>query len=199
MLNAEKLSSKVLVTLISKIGKNQVKLRDDIQSACLKCIKHAILYGDVSFGTRLMDATKGSIRRQAIVNYLSEFGPFSWNTKDLKFSGNKKWDRTKKEDVDAWIEKVNGTTWYDFTTEPTPKPYDFMSDLKSLLGRVKRHTDKGENVGYGELRDAVESAFNDYAEKQKKLSDTELKALEAEQSKEINSDQAIMERQIRVA
>lgn len=209
--NPQQSSGKELSKLIGQIGKDHVKLRDNIQSVCLKCIKHAVLYGDVVFGTRLMEATNGAVRRQGIVNYLSEFGPFTWNEKETKFTKNGKWARTTSEKVDQWIQDVaqNELPWWEFTKEAKIKPYDFLKDVDSLLNRVEKHIKNGENVGYGELRDSISIAVEAYKEKQKKMSDAELKKLEEEQKKDLekvpesNEQQeqmaATQDRELRVA
>lgn len=186
--NLQQSSGKELSKLIGQIGRDHVKLRDNIQIVCLKCIKHAVLYGDVVFGTRLMEATNGAVRRQGIVNYLSEFGPFTWQEKEKKFTKNTRWARTTVEKVDEWIETVKTDKrgpWYEFSKEGTIKPYDFLKDVNSLLNRVENHIKNGENVGYGELRDSISIAVETYKEKQKKMSDAELKKLEEEQKKDL--------------
>ena len=145
----EKQSSKALSKLIGSIGKQNTKLRGDIQTACLMAIGHAVLFGQVTPGTQLMEATTGTVRRQAIVNFLSEFGPFSWDAKENKFSKNKKWERCTVEGLSDWLDSV--PLWYEFTKESAIKPYDFFKDFESLLGRAQKHIEKGEKVGNLEL------------------------------------------------
>ena len=207
------IESKKLKAMIVSINKQHTKLRDAIQIACLQCIGHAILHGDVRPATQLMESTNGAVRRQAIVNYLGEHGPFAWDTKENKFTKATKWNKVpaQLEQVESYLDKVVADVrgpWYEFTKEATIKAYDFEKDVASLLNRVESHVKKGEKVGHLELRDAISAAFDDYKNMNRRLSEEELKKLEEEQEKDVNpapsSDtadpsSAAVDRQLRAA
>lgn len=165
------MEAKALSTYIGKIGKAQVKLRDEIQAACLHCIGHAILHGDVTFGTRLMAAANGSIRRQGIVNYLSEHGPFTWDTSKEVFKKNTKWDKTDPKDVEKWLDTVIKDPrgpWYEFTKEAKPTPYDPLKDFESFLKRLERKAnlakDEGKVLPHSDVYDYIARAMEEYRE-----------------------------------
>lgn len=189
-----------LRAMITSIGKQHAKLRDNIQLACMQCIGHAILHGDVRPATQLMENTNGAVRRQAIVNYLGEHGPFAWDTKENKFTKASKWNKVEanQEKIEAYLDKVSEDPrgpWYEFTKETAIKAYDFEKDVESLLRRVESHVKKGEKVGHLELRDKIAAAFDEYKARNHKLSEEELKKLEEEQAKDLQNKETKAEEQ----
>ncbi len=161
------MENKKLGQLIGQIGKGQVKLREQIQLALIHAIGHAIVTRDTTFGKRLMDATNGAIRRQGIVNYLGEFGPFTWDAKNEVFKLTKGWEACKPEEVEKYLDKLEaGPKWWEHTKEAKLQPYDPLKDFQSLLKRVTNHIEKAKEekrvIPNSDVFDYLQSAMEDY-------------------------------------
>ena len=105
-------SNKAITAGIKAAGTSLATARDKIQYAAVLIVNHALLFDDVSAGTRLLDAVKGA-DRQALVTWFETHGPF--RLKDGAFKLNKAGQRTMaplSEDemaaLPAWYELVPG-------------------------------------------------------------------------------------------
>ena len=160
------MEKKKLGQLLGTIGKQHATIRANIQTALVHAIGHAIVHRDTSFGLRLMQNTDGAIRRQAIVNYLGNFGPFTWVPKDEKFTFTKGWQACKPEEVEEWMDKINATLWYEYTQEAAIKAYDPLKDIESMFGRFTRNfkkaSEEGKVLPHSDLFDVLQQAHDEY-------------------------------------
>lgn len=176
------MSEKEIKVGITKVEKKNHEFRLLIQSVALGVIGHAIMHGNVTPATQLIEAAPET-RRQAIVNYLSEHGPFTWDSSKAAFKKNSKWEKVKLEmeggvvvksdeniaEVEKYLDAVIADPrgpWYEMTkaTLKNVKPYDLLTDVTSLIKRVERHIEKKERVDHSGLFDYLQIALTQYKE-----------------------------------
>lgn len=160
------LTKKQIATKIGAIGKQNVKMRTEIQEICTNLVFHAAKHGDVTLADRLLEATDKLTRRQAIINWLSEFGPYVFDSKEHVFKLAKKHATREMDEQTLEIYCLEQRpTWYEFTKEAKLQPYSLEKDVLSTIKRMMAHMEKGEVTGrMGDLAVAIKNTYDDWKE-----------------------------------
>jgi hypothetical protein len=149
------LNQKQIDKLIVTIRTSAAKLRENVQEAACAVTVHAVLHGDVTLATRLTDALGAGGRRQALVSWLEEFGPFAYDRKNetYKLAPRKldkmlgEFDGSRERCAEA-LEIYLGTvpTWFDFVKEQVKSAYDAEKQINAVISAITSKASKGEDV-----------------------------------------------------
>lgn len=147
-----------IAKLVTTIGKNSLKLSQLIQLACIQVIGHAFKSGDVTLGTKLVEAV-GAHHRAAVTAFLEKYGPFAWSKDGKKFLHFKRKDVTFNED---YVESL--PSW-----ETAKKPaeiksiYDMDVEAEKFLNRMaKLAADPNVTIKERQLLDTLIGVRNKY-------------------------------------
>ena len=144
MLNAKEINAK-----IGGIRKSSAALRENIHTVLCNAAGHAYEHGDVTFFTRLLDAT-GGMNRKLIAQWVHTYG-FATLVKDGAFKLNKK-ARHQADFADGaaaveWLSN-NAPRWYE--GEPSKaqiaKDLDTAKAIANLTKRIKKAREQGDTV-----------------------------------------------------
>lgn len=127
---------------IAHIKTSSEALAVSIHSAGIFAIAQANEFGNINFGTRLMDAMGKKHNRQRVVNWLVKFGKFGV-AKGLIVYRNRK--DISAENLDKWLDNANKTPYWELTPEAKLiEKIDYLTMLGSLLNRHKAAQNKAE-------------------------------------------------------
>ena len=119
-----------LNTLLDSIKKSGAKLEQDIHTAAVSALDHAAQHGNIGFMTRLIDVLPGFSRRNALIAWAIEFGPFkpSEDGKSVEHDKHGKVDLSSGEKTPFW----------EFKPEAPFKPFDLQAELAKLVKRAEK-------------------------------------------------------------
>lgn len=128
---------------IARIGKAAAKLDTDIHVAALSVASHAFEHGDITLAQKLVEALGKGHRRNALLAWLTAFGPFAP-------------DETGKSVVHVKIaafelDKAKAKPWYDFKQEPAFKPVVLADMLDALIKKAQAALDDTEHADAHEV------------------------------------------------
>ena len=127
------LNAEAITKQIAAIGRATVKLSGMIQAACIQVIGHAFTHGDVTVGTRLVEAV-GSHDRAAVAAFLEKYGPFAWSKQDKRFLHFPRKDVVFDEEYIASL-----PMWESAKRPPEIKSvYDMDAESSKFLDRMSR-------------------------------------------------------------
>lgn len=154
-----KIQSEMLAS-IATIKASQATLNELIQEVAIGCIGHAMMYGDVTLGDRLLDATKGSDRK-ALVQYLKEFGPFKVDAETGTFKLNRKFREEHEFDE---VALTDGVKWYSFApdTKKVMASFDVGKRIVSVIKTAQAKAAEGAEVDNLDLIEYVSAAIKKY-------------------------------------
>ena len=124
------LTAKQLGTKIGGIRKSSEAIRRNVHEVCCNAAGYAFLDGDVTFFTRLIDATTG-VNQKRIQRWITTNGLASWSPKKNQYVVNKK----ARKEAQAKFEDAHAYCMYLFTeveqwhvdppkVEKEEKPFD---------------------------------------------------------------------------
>lgn len=154
------LTNKQLTAKIASVSKRNATLRADIQIILINAAAHAYTSRDVTFYTRLIDATSG-MNRKRIAVWVRDYG-LAILQKDGTFSLNKTARaETDFADGDAMVTYLmdEARPWY--ADEETPaqiaKELDVAARLKALTSQIKNASQNNTvvKVDFKAAREAI--------------------------------------------
>lgn len=150
----------IILGNIAIICTSQAAVNELIQETAIDVIGHAMLYGDVTLGDRLLDAARGADRK-AIVTYLSTFGPFKVDGETGTFKLNKKF-RDEHEFNEQGL--TDGVKWYSFVPDKKSvmSSFDVGKRVVSVLKAAREKQNEGKPVDNIELVDYITAAIKKY-------------------------------------
>ena len=152
-----------LTALIRRIGSATVKLQNDKNVAAASCVITAIEHGNVIPMRQLFAAVSESERRQAIVTWACENGPFEYRAPKAEERLDKNdterrfmFDKTRidgfkqqlADNRDAFIENMITRPYWQAVKEPELKPFNIHAALTVLIKRAEKANDNGLEGNY---------------------------------------------------
>ena len=112
------------------LGRQSVKLQEQIHEHAIVIINHIKVHGDVTVADTLVNAIAGSIRKNALRSWFIAYGGCTWNADKECFR--------KAKDFTFDIEAATAEPFWLFEPEPKFKPVDFNALLKAALAKAKK-------------------------------------------------------------
>lgn len=147
---------KVIRAMVDTCIKVSNKLADDLHVTMVSLVLPAVLHGDVSEATRLVNGIdhqdkhgdKSSHRKSAMIAWLQAYGPFKWSvSKDKNKNTIKQFNLNKetreqfladlKKDKAAFIKARMDETFWALTPAKEFKGFDFMKQLGMLISQAE--------------------------------------------------------------
>tara|TARA_R100001143_G_scaffold61031_1_gene61083 strand:+ start:1600 stop:2055 length:456 start_codon:yes stop_codon:yes gene_type:complete len=129
---------KEIKSAIVGIKRSSSNLVGAIQRVSVGVATHAEKHGDITLATKLVNACAGSVRKQALIAYLSDHTPMNWNKTDNCFTLPKNKDKRRSYLIDEMVKVL----WTEYTTEPEVKPLDIQKRIDALV----KSFDKAKDV-----------------------------------------------------
>lgn len=157
------LTKKEICKSIQAIGRTSEKLRDMIQVVAVSLIGHAFDHGDVTQANDLLAACGKQVDRQALVQYLEDFGPFRFQSKEGTFKLNKKFRDENVFDEDH-LNHVDTPKWFDYGRAPNQlnSKFDVEARTLSLLKQLDKAKEDGKTVMNEEFAVFLKKAITQY-------------------------------------
>lgn len=125
---------------IKKISKQSDALAQLIHTTGLAAIELVNKTGDISWGSRLVDALGQKHDKRRVVAWLVRFGKFGWD-KEKGLIFRKRKDITLANEA-AMLQQASDTPYWVLTPQAQPKvTYDYLAMIKSIVNKA----DKVEN------------------------------------------------------
>jgi len=121
---------------IASIGKRGASLTKDIQSAAIAAIGYSVIYGDITFGNRLLDALGTWTRKDALVAFFEKYGNFAWMKQDKKLAFFKA-QAMSESDFETYAETL---PQWDTAKRPPQivSKYDVAAEFDKFLSRMEK-------------------------------------------------------------
>lgn len=123
---------------IDSIAGRMKKLETEIHTVAVSCLDHAAKHGDVTLMQRLVAGLGRSQRKNALLQWCLDFGPFAMA------DGNKELVYAKRAHVD--VDKAMAKPFWDHVQEAKFVPFDMAAELDRLLSKAKKAATKGQEV-----------------------------------------------------
>lgn len=138
---------------IASIHTRGKKLDADIQQCGLSVLVHIDKCGDITLFERLYASMPTGMRRNALVEWATQFGKLVVNLDDSSKKAKPfLFSKTKATNIEGAIEKP----WYDCKPEkPVDEEFDFAAALTSLLNRAKKAQAEGKVIKGAEQLNAL--------------------------------------------
>lgn len=122
---------------IASIGKRGASLTKDIQSAAIAAVGYSVIYGDVTFGNRLLDALGTWTRKDALVAFFEKYGNFAWMKQDKKLAFFKAQEAMSESEFEAYAETL---PQWDTAKRPPQivSKYDVAAEFDKFLKRMEK-------------------------------------------------------------
>lgn len=120
-----------LIKLIDSIATRGKKLDKDIHQAAVSSLVHAAQHGDITVAVRLTEALPKSGRKNALIAWLTSFGPFALG------EGNKLVYK-KLEDGQLNVQAASAEPFWEFAPEPAYVPFDLKAQIEKLIGKAEK-------------------------------------------------------------
>lgn len=132
---------------ITKVRQNDQKTQKHLHLTAVSCMVHADEHGDITLMQRLLDTVSKAYRRNALIQWATDFGKFRWDEKNkvLCFNKHKVTDLEKAMDVPFW----------DHTKEPEHKSMDLVSELFRLIQRAEKRL-AAQAEGKAKVKDSID-------------------------------------------
>ena len=123
--------SGAILKAIESIASRGKKLDHDIHKAALSVAVHAYGCGDITLAQRLIEALPKGFRRNALLAWLCEYGPFcpSEDGKSVAY---------RKIEGDLRIDAAAADPFWDYKQEPPFKPFDLTDYLAKAVTRAEK-------------------------------------------------------------
>lgn len=146
---------------LASIKLRGVKLQNDVHLAACSLLKHLFENKDIRMVHRLMDALPASYRTNAMRDWLTAFGPVSWDKNKAVF--NTKFDLSE---ADKHVRDALLNPFWLFTEEPAYVPVDVAAMLNAVIKKLdKDMVQSGGKVDHKALMSALETLKPEPAKK----------------------------------
>lgn len=153
-----------IVKLIGSIGTRSANLKKDIQEAAVSVVGHALLHGDVTLASRLVEACGSGARRDSLVKWLEIHGPFAYDKKKKTFSHMKRPELKWSETYEQRLELL---PWDEAKKETIASVYDQLEQINKLMAvmqaKAKKHEKMEHDYVLGFLTEAYEKIQDETA------------------------------------
>lgn len=103
----------------------------EVHKCALSCINHAQKHGDITLMQRLIDGMPGASRKNALILWATFFGPFLLDEETSKLKHRKR--------VSIDLIAAAAEPFWEFTVEPTLKPFDLAKALDRVITEFRKH------------------------------------------------------------
>ncbi len=151
-----------LQKLVHSIGKRGASLNKDIQSAAVAAVGYSVIYGDTTFGNRLLDALGTWTRKDALVAFFEKYGNFAWMKSDKKLAFFKAQETMSESEFEAYAETL---PQWDTAKRPPQvvSKYDVAAEFDKFLKRMEKlREDSTIELRHKALLDQLESTTQKY-------------------------------------
>lgn len=156
------LTSDVLNSKISAVGKSAGELQSAIQEVAVQAVGYSIEHGDIRFGQKLFDVLPSGVRRASLVAFLEKHGNFAWSKEEKCFKFFKGLGEPRVYDEQALM----AVNWASATKETIVSSYDLESimtkAIKAMEKAFKEHEKSGVKIENSEVYDYLVSARDSY-------------------------------------
>lgn len=177
-----------IIAMIGSLVSRRAAIRKDTHVTAVSCVMHAIVHGDVSLATRLLQASEHA--GVALRKWFIAKGPFQWveqeSTNDKGKAVKKMGFKLNKDTIDSFkaklakdepglVTSLMAEDYHDFDPPKVFEGFDVLDVLGKLLkqaGQVKKNKEKAEHENtkldelpaiaklYRELREARDATAN---------------------------------------
>lgn len=131
---------------ISLIQGNSERLVKMVGKTGIDVVKHAEKHGDITLASLLVNKVAGSVRKQALIVWISDHSPLNWNDKEKRFTMPKNKDKRRA----YLIAEMEAVCWTEYTKEPEVKPLDIQKRIEAIV----KAFDKAKEDGRETVNDA---------------------------------------------
>lgn len=152
------MDSKKLNSLISTIGKNAGKLREDIQQALIGCAFHAQMHRNTDPFNRLFEVVGSGTRLEGMLKWASLYAPVHFKEEKVILS-----DKRQKEALITAAECLaalqQAEKWYALATpEKVSNPWDSGDFAKKVMEQLVKQAEKALKNGDADLANIIKLA-----------------------------------------
>ena len=130
-----------IIKAITSIMKRGKALDKDIHVAACSTLNHAELHGDITLANRLLEAMPNSARKNALRDWYTAFGKFSYDITSKAMI----YDKTKTTELN----KAINTPYWEFKPETAYVPFDAIEAIQNLIKRAEKAIAHGDSVPEG--------------------------------------------------
>lgn len=137
---------KEIKSAISGIKTQSRNLIKTVGNTGVDVVKHAEKHGDITLASLLVNSIAGSVRKQALIVWISDHSPLNWNDKEKRFTMPKNKDKRRA----YLIAEMEAVCWTEYTKEPEVKPLDIQKRIEAIV----KAFDKAKEDGRETVNDA---------------------------------------------
>tara|TARA_R100000963_G_C4581637_1_gene62376 strand:- start:49 stop:510 length:462 start_codon:yes stop_codon:yes gene_type:complete len=127
---------------ISLIQGNSERLVKMVGKTGVDVVKHAERHGDITLASLLVNKVAGSVRKQALVVWISDHSPLNWNDKEQRFTMPKNKDKRRA----YLIAEMEAVCWTEYTKEPEVKPLDIQKRIEAIVKAFDKAKEEGRDT-----------------------------------------------------
>ena len=127
---------------ISLIQGNSERLVKMVGKTGVDVVKHAEKHGDITLASLLVNKVAGSVRKQALVVWISDHSPLNWNDKEQRFTMPKNKDKRRA----YLIAEMEAVCWTEYTKEPEVKPLDIQKRIEAIVKAFDKAKEDGRDT-----------------------------------------------------
>jgi len=127
---------------ISLIQGNSERLVKMVGKTGVDVVKHAEEHGDITLASLLVNKVAGSVRKQALIVWISDHSPLNWNDKEKRFTMPKNKDKRRA----YLIAEMEAVCWTEYTKEPEVKPLDIQKRIEAIVKAFDKAKDDGRET-----------------------------------------------------
>jgi hypothetical protein len=136
---------------ISLIQGNSERLVKMVGKTGVDVVKHAEKHGDTTLASLLVNKIAGSVRKQALIVWVSDHSPLNWNDTEKRFTMPKNQDKRRA----YLIEEMTAVCWTEYTNEPEVKPLDIQKRIEAIIKAFDKAKEDGREIENDTNIDAV--------------------------------------------
>ena len=127
---------------ISLIQGNSERLVKMVGKTGVDVVKHAEEHGDITLASLLVNKVAGSVRKQALIVWISDHSPLNWNAKEKRFTMPKNKDKRRA----YLIAEMEAVCWTEYTKEPEVKPLDIQKRIEAIVKAFDKAKEDGRDT-----------------------------------------------------
>ena len=135
-------TAKELKDAISGIKRQSGNLIKTVGNTGVGVVKHAEKHGDITLASLLVNSIAGSVRKQALIVWISDHSPLNWNDKEKRFTMPKNKDKRRA----YLIVDMETVCWTEYTKEPEVKPLDIQKRIEAIVKAFDKAKDDGRET-----------------------------------------------------
>ena len=99
---------------------------------------------EMKYAISLIQGNKvaGSVRKQALVVWISDHSPLNWNDKEQRFTMPKNKDKRRA----YLIAEMEAVCWTEYTKEPEVKPLDIQKRIEAIVKAFDKAKEEGRDT-----------------------------------------------------